>query len=535
MSTYAQRVQLGPFFDGGALQGAAKLYHYAAGTSTLKDIWSDRGMGSTLAQPFVADAEGVFNFFADGLYKLIICGPNSTGPSDDVLYTLDNWQLIDRTDPTFSEGSAIASASAIAVGPEIWAHITGTTNIDTLTGTIPFVWLVFDGALRLNHSASLLCPDGFNLNVRAGEVVMLLNEGSNVWRVGSHFLPGKQTDIASATTITPPTAGSFVEITGTTTIEAIATSFVGHEFTARFTNAAGLNILYNATSMICPFATDYRVVQDEIVRFICISAAGYWMVVPVAGGPHVEPGMYMDGVFTTAPVGGLLASGDAVNCTTYSALAKKLVPNAATLGNSGTSVGTFTANAGTDVLTCTGHGLSVNDLVHVTTSAADLPLNLVINTVYYVKSVPTADTLTLSATRGGATFDIGDAGTGTHTLHNKVNVPDQRGRSRIALDNLGGSAASRITSASTNGANSTTLCGVGGAQTHTLVTGESPAHTHNVTTDGVSGGAGSLSGYVFGTNTLTDSDQTDTTTSSGGGGAHSNTHPWMAGGVAIRF
>lgn len=183
MSTYAQRVQLGAFYLSGVIQGAAKLYHYEAGTSTLKNIWSDRGMGTTLAQPFVADADGVFNFFADGLYKLIICGPDSTGPSDDVLYTLDNWQLIDRTDPTFSEGSPIASSSAIAVGPEIWAHVTGTTNIDTITGTIPFVWLVFDGALSLVHSANLLCPASTDSSVAAGDAVFLLNDGSGAWRI----------------------------------------------------------------------------------------------------------------------------------------------------------------------------------------------------------------------------------------------------------------------------------------------------------------------------------------------------------------
>lgn len=187
MSTVAQRVQLGPFFSAGILQGAAKLYHYGAGTSTLKDIWLDRAMGTTLAQPFVADANGVFNFFADGIYKLIICGPNSTGPSVDVLYTLDNWSFLDPTDPTFDEGDPIASASAISVGPEVWAHITGSTNIDTIGGTIPFFWAVFDGNLTLNYSASLLTPASINLAVRQGDVVFFVNEGSNVWRVAAHY------------------------------------------------------------------------------------------------------------------------------------------------------------------------------------------------------------------------------------------------------------------------------------------------------------------------------------------------------------
>lgn len=187
MSTYAQRVQLGPFFDGGALQGGAKLYHYAVGTSTLKDVWSDRDKVTALAQPFVADADGIFNFFADGLYKLIIVGPDSTGPAVDVLYTLDNWQLIDAaSDITWSEEAAVASASTIALGPGIWQHVTGSTTIATMTMTGPFAWLVFDGNLTLTASASLLTPAGIDLAVRQNDVLFVLNEGSGVARIAGH-------------------------------------------------------------------------------------------------------------------------------------------------------------------------------------------------------------------------------------------------------------------------------------------------------------------------------------------------------------
>ena len=201
MSTYAQRVQLGPFFSGGTLQGAAKLYHYAAGTSTLKNIWSDRSMTTTLDQPFVADSQGVFNFFADGIYKLIVCGPNSTGPSSDVLYTLNDWQFIDPTDPTFGEGTVVASAATITVGPEIWTHVSGSTNISTITGTAPFVWLAFDGSLSLVHSASLICPGATDCTIVSGEVVFLLNDGAGIWRVAgklSQVLLQQQNDVIIA-------------------------------------------------------------------------------------------------------------------------------------------------------------------------------------------------------------------------------------------------------------------------------------------------------------------------------------------------
>ena len=112
----------------------------------------------------------------------------------------------------------------------------------------------------------------------------------------------------------------------------------------------------------------------------------------------------------------------------------------------------------------------------------------------------------------GTTYGVGDGST-------TFNVPDLQGRTIIMVDG----AANRITAASTNGANADTLGGVGGAETHTLVTSEMPAHTHTSNL-GDNTGAGSLeflnaaavghSQHVLGT--------------TGGGVAHSNTQPWMA-------
>lgn len=178
----AQFLSLGPFFESGVLQGSAKLYHYAAGGTTLKNIWSDRAESTTLAQPFVADADGQFAFFADGLYKFVVKDTN-----DVTLYTWDNFLVQDFTTPTFLEGTPVTSASTIAVGPEVWTHITGSVTIATITGTIPFVWLVFDGALTLTYSANLLTPAAIDLTVQAGDVLFLVNEGSGAWRVAGQL------------------------------------------------------------------------------------------------------------------------------------------------------------------------------------------------------------------------------------------------------------------------------------------------------------------------------------------------------------
>lgn len=77
----------------------------------------------------------------------------------------------------------------------------------------------------------------------------------------------------------------------------------------------------------------------------------------------------------------------------------------------------FTA-ATTGIITAAAHGLQEGDLIHLTTSGADLPDGLSIATDYYLIDVA-AGTFKLSTIRGGSAVAIGDAGTGTHTYHLK--------------------------------------------------------------------------------------------------------------------
>ena len=76
----------------------------------------------------------------------------------------------------------------------------------------------------------------------------------------------------------------------------------------------------------------------------------------------------------------------------------------------------------------------------------------------------------------GTTFGSGDGST-------TFNVPDLRGRGVFGQDNMGGSAASRITVAGGN-FDGTVLGGAGGTQNHTLTTAEMPVHNHSVTDPG---------------------------------------------------
>lgn len=131
-----------------------------------------------------------------------------------------------------------------------------------------------------------------------------------------------------------------------------------------------------------------------------------------------------------------------------------------------------------------------------------------------------------------------------YAANKNIGLPDLRGRAFFGLDDMGGSAASRlgtvITSQTTNGAS-------GGTETHTLSVADVPAHTHTfsatTSSDGAhthtwgtsnplnatSGGSGSAAGGSTTYTTSSDGAHTHTvsgtTGSYGSGGAHSNMPP----------
>lgn len=92
---------------------------------------------------------------------------------------------------------------------------------------------------------------------------------------------------------------------------------------------------------------------------------------------------------------------------------------------------TFTANAGTEVLTSAAHLIADGALVRLT-STGTLPGGLSAGVDYFTRDT-TSGTLKLSATQGGAVVDITSAGSGTHTLTVPVDFSDL-----MAGCNLGG-------------------------------------------------------------------------------------------------
>ncbi len=74
------------------------------------------------------------------------------------------------------------------------------------------------------------------------------------------------------------------------------------------------------------------------------------------------------------------------------------------------------------VVTWAAHGLSVNDTIRFTTTGA-LPTGLAINTTYYVKTVLSANTFTVSTSAGGAAVTTSGTQSGTQTALVWYGVP----------------------------------------------------------------------------------------------------------------
>lgn len=91
-----------------------------------------------------------------------------------------------------------------------------------------------------------------------------------------------------------------------------------------------------------------------------------------------------------------------------------------------------------------------------------------------------ADLILPIYTSGGVLSTRGASAAVDFAAHKAISVPDKRGRVSAGKDNLGGTAASRLTG-TTMSPDGQTLGAVGGAQTVTLVSNEMPSHTHTQT------------------------------------------------------
>jgi len=100
------RAQLFQLFLGSDYSGF-KVYHYAAGTTADKTVWTDAHKINAAPQPAVADSNGWISFYADGDYRLMVTDSNGV-----VIRDMDDYRVTSDT-ATLWEGNVGTSYPAV--------------------------------------------------------------------------------------------------------------------------------------------------------------------------------------------------------------------------------------------------------------------------------------------------------------------------------------------------------------------------------------------------------------------------------------
>ena len=141
-----------------------------------------------------------YNSAIDDIYSIFntvrTIATGHTGAST-VAGVISNLGLASGIGLVSKKGADIASASTVDLSTATgnYIDITGTTTI-TSFGTVAagqvFV-LQFDGALTLTHNAtSLILPGGANITTAAGDVAVMVSEGSGNWRCANYLIAAKR-------------------------------------------------------------------------------------------------------------------------------------------------------------------------------------------------------------------------------------------------------------------------------------------------------------------------------------------------------
>lgn len=206
----------------------------------------------------------------------------------------------------------------------------------------------------------------------------------------------------------------------------------------------------------------------------------------------------------SAPAGYLLEYGQAISRSTYSELFEVLTATAS---------GTLTT--GSPTVTAVPTDLRGLGLVGAAIEGSGIPAATTITAI-----AATTITLSANATATGAITDIRILPHGAGDGSTTYNLPDARGRVAAGRDDMGGTAASRLTAGSAAAVDGTVLGGDGGAQEHAITIDELAAHEHSMAqrTDVAATGA------THATN-ATGASGSDFTDSVGGDAAHTNVQP----------
>lgn len=308
--------------------------------------------------------------------------------------------------------------------------------------------------------------------------------------------------IASASTVNIGAANAeYLAVSGATTITAFDSVAAGVYRVLKFDGA--LTLTHNATSMILPGGASITTAANDVGGFRSLGS-GNW---------RCEWYQKASGSAVSAAASFLTGQVSVANGGTGSST---LTANNVLLGNGTSAVQVVAPGSSGNVLTSNGttwqsstpaSGFAMPSGAIMDYAGSSAPSGWLLCFGQAVSRTTYADLFAAL----GTTYGSGDGST-------TFNLPDLRGRVAAGKDDMGGTAASRLTSGG-SGITGTTLGAAGGTQTHTLTTAEMPGHTHTVS---LAAGANSFSD---GSGSIVTSGGSTTTNSTGGGGAHQNTQP----------
>ena len=264
--------------------------------------------------------------------------------------------------------------------------------------------------------------------------------------------------LAGATGPTGPTGA-----TGAASTVTGPTGPTGATGTAVLGGTAG-QVLYqsalNTTSFVSTGATGAVLTANGI-------AAPTW-------GSELPSGMISAYAGLTAPTNWLLCYGQDISRTTYASLFAAITTTFA----SGVTNSTTTVSGLSGMATATHVGWGI--------SGSGIPSGATIVSITNATTVVISAAATASATTSIVIGPYGFTGVNNTTT---FLVPDLRGRAPYGKDDMGGTAAARITTASIPTTGGTSLNSAGGAETYTLTSAQSgmPDHTHNMKTEAQGG------------------------------------------------
>lgn len=197
-----------------------KLYHYAAGTSTDKDIWLDEAKTMTAPQPILSDSRGIITFYGDGNYKFIV-----RDSSNNTLYTWDNVRITSDSATMWegNHGTAYPSATSANIWQLFAKHTAGNVlqelGINNGSAFVPLVGI--DSNLKYAADtgvtdAYLIAPNPPITAYTAGQIFYMkalnANTGASTINVNSLGIKSIKRDGSIALTAGDILAGEIVTL-----------------------------------------------------------------------------------------------------------------------------------------------------------------------------------------------------------------------------------------------------------------------------------------------------------------------------------